>query len=74
MDCQGRRSRDSELQLPSLTLHVATLSTELADGSLMKLLLCFAATHVDVFDMQTAEWIQTINLKLAKPLTSHGEK
>jgi serine/threonine-protein kinase MRCK len=72
VDCQGRRSRESELQLPSLTTSVATLLTQLADSSWVKLLLCFAATHVDVFDMQTAEWIQTINLKLAKSLQPHG--
>jgi len=74
VDYQGRRSRQVELQLATQPCYVATLQTQLANGSMSNLLLCFSATHIDVFDIVTANWIQTINLRLTKPLEAHCKK
>lgn len=73
VDCNGRRSRQQELQFPTQPLYTATLTTPLASGPPKLLLLAFSAGHIDVFDLQTTHWIQTINLKCTKPLESHGE-
>ena len=75
MDYQGRRIRERlELQFPTQPCYVATLQTHLSDGTLTNLLLCFSATHIDVFDIVTTNWVQTINLKLTKPLEAHCKK
>jgi hypothetical protein len=38
-----------------------------------KLLLAFSTTHIDVYDLLSTQWVQTINLKSTKPLQTHGE-
>ena len=63
-----------ELQLPTQPCYVATLQTQLNDGTLSNLLLCFSQTHIDVFDIVTTNWIQTINLSKTKPLEAHCKK
>jgi hypothetical protein len=35
-------------------------------------LLVYSETHVDVFNCASGEWVQTINVKRAKPLNSTG--
>ncbi len=35
-------------------------------------LLVFSETHLDVFNTQTAEWVQSIGLKRSRPLSLHG--
>ena len=35
-------------------------------------LLVYSETHVDVFHCASGEWVQTINVKKAKPLNSAG--
>ena len=35
-------------------------------------LLIYSETHVDVLDCSTGDWIQTLNLKRCRPLTSNG--
>ena len=35
-------------------------------------LLVYSETHVDVFNCATGEWVQTINVKRAKPLNNTG--
>lgn len=71
VDCSGRKSREQELHFPTVPLHVATLTADLSGGS-VKLLLAFSATHIDVYDLSTTEWVQTINLKSTKPLQTHA--
>lgn len=73
VDSNGRRSRQQELQFPTQPLYTATLTISIAPGPPKLLLLAFSAGHIDVLDLQTTEWIQTINLKCTKPLESHGE-
>lgn len=73
VDTNGRRSRQQELQFPTQPLYTATLTTPLSNGPPKLLLLTFSAGHIDVFDLETTLWIQTINLKCTKPLQSHGE-
>jgi serine/threonine-protein kinase MRCK len=72
VDCSGRKSREQELHFPTVPLHVATLTADLMSGGPVKLLLAFSATHIDVYDLSTTEWVQTINLKSTKPLQSHA--
>lgn len=35
-------------------------------------LLIFSSTHIDVFDSQAGEWVQTLNLRGARPLNNTG--
>jgi CNH domain len=35
-------------------------------------LLVFSETHLDVFNTQTAEWVQSIGLKRSRPLSNNG--
>lgn len=35
-------------------------------------LIVYSETHVDVFNCATGEWVQTINIKRAKPLNDNG--
>lgn len=71
VDCSGRKSREEELQFPTVPLYVATLTTDLPSGP-VRLFLAFSATHIDVYDLRTTDWVQTINLKSTKPLHSHA--
>ncbi|XP_067626892.1 serine/threonine-protein kinase Genghis Khan isoform X2 [Eurosta solidaginis] len=59
VDLQGRKSRDREITYPANPTHITYL-----DGHL----LVFSETHVDIFNTQTAEWVQSIGLKRAQPL------
>lgn len=35
-------------------------------------LLVYSETHLDVFNTQTAEWVQSIGLKRSRPLSFNG--
>lgn len=35
-------------------------------------LLVFSETHLDVFNTQTADWVQSIGLKRSRPLSQFG--
>lgn len=35
-------------------------------------LLVYSDTHIDVFDCQAGDWLQTLNVKKAKPLNTSG--
>uniref|UniRef100_A0A034WNK9 non-specific serine/threonine protein kinase n=1 Tax=Bactrocera dorsalis TaxID=27457 RepID=A0A034WNK9_BACDO len=59
VDLQGRKSRDREITYPANPTHITYL-----DGHL----LVFSETHVDIFNTQTADWVQSIGLKRAQPL------
>lgn len=63
VDSQGRKSRDTELMYPAIPLAVSY-----SDGYL----LVYSETHVDVFNAASGEWLQTINVKRARPLNTTG--
>ncbi|VDM51654.1 unnamed protein product [Angiostrongylus costaricensis] len=65
VDAQGRRSRSQELMFPSAPRPggFAHLSPHLC---------VYSDNQVDVFDVRSAEWVQTINLRTAMPLTPDG--
>lgn len=64
VDGNGRRSRSQELMFPSPAIN---------GFSYMAPYLCaFAENHVDIFNVITCEWVQTINLRSAYPLCSTG--
>lgn len=63
VDSQGRKSRDREIMYPAIPLFVSH-----CDGHL----LVYSETHIDVFNAASGEWVQTINVKRARPLNSSG--
>ncbi|KHJ75514.1 CNH domain protein [Oesophagostomum dentatum] len=65
VDAQGRRSRSQELMFPSSPRPggFAHLSPHLC---------VYSENQIDVFNVMSAEWIQTINLRSAIPLTADG--
>ncbi|XP_075169358.1 serine/threonine-protein kinase gek isoform X2 [Haematobia irritans] len=63
VDLQGRKSRDREIMYPALPSHITY-----SDGHL----LVFSETHLDIFNTQTAEWVQSIGLKRSSPLSQQG--
>jgi serine/threonine-protein kinase MRCK len=69
VDSYGRRTRSVELQFPTQPLFIATL--QISQNS--TILLTFSSTHIDVFDLSTTQWIQTINLRATRPLQTHGD-
>ncbi|XP_069117855.1 serine/threonine-protein kinase MRCK alpha-like isoform X2 [Argopecten irradians] len=63
VDNNGRRSRAQELMWPAPPTAVA-----FSDPYLM----CYSENAIFVFDVHTAEWIQTMCLKKTKPLNRDG--
>ncbi|XP_069160748.1 serine/threonine-protein kinase Genghis Khan isoform X2 [Procambarus clarkii] len=63
VDASGRKSREKELMYPAIPTAVAV-----CDG----LLLVYSDIHIDVFDVLSGDWVQTINLKRTKPLMRTG--
>ncbi|KAL5287961.1 gek family protein [Megaselia abdita] len=63
VDLQGRKSRDREIMYPAVPSHITY-----CDGHL----LVFSDTHLDIFNTQTAEWVQSVGLKRTKPLSNQG--
>jgi serine/threonine-protein kinase MRCK len=35
-------------------------------------LIVYSETHIDIFNCATGEWVQTVNIKKAKPLNDSG--
>ncbi|XP_053515538.1 serine/threonine-protein kinase MRCK alpha isoform X5 [Artibeus jamaicensis] len=62
-DCQGRRSRQQELMWP------ASPSSCCYNAPCLSV---YSENAVDVFDVNSMEWIQTLPLKKARPLNSEG--
>ncbi|MCP9262591.1 Serine/threonine-protein kinase Genghis Khan [Dirofilaria immitis] len=65
VDAQGRRCRSQELMFPA----------EASPGGFVYTVphLCvYSANEIDVFNVNSAEWVQTVNLNKAFPLTSNG--
>ncbi|XP_034169646.2 serine/threonine-protein kinase MRCK beta isoform X2 [Pangasianodon hypophthalmus] len=63
VDGQGRRSRTQELMWPA---------TPLACSSNATYLTVYSDYGVDVFDVHTTEWVQTISLRKIRPLNVEG--
>ncbi|CAM2111281.1 unnamed protein product [Caretta caretta] len=63
VDCQGRRSRQQELMWP------ATPSSCCYNAPCLSV---YSENAVDIFDVNSMEWIQTIPLKKVRPLNTEG--
>ncbi|XP_067120003.1 serine/threonine-protein kinase Genghis Khan-like isoform X5 [Centruroides vittatus] len=63
VDSQGKKTRERELMFPAIPVAVSV-----SDGYLCT----YSETHIDVFEIATGDWIQTISLKKAKPLCRTG--
>ncbi|XP_053315305.1 serine/threonine-protein kinase MRCK alpha isoform X3 [Spea bombifrons] len=63
VDCQGRRSRQQELMWPAVPSSCCYNAPYLS---------VYSENAVDVFDVNTMEWIQTIPLKKVRPLNAEG--
>uniref|UniRef100_A0A3B3Q6D4 non-specific serine/threonine protein kinase n=1 Tax=Paramormyrops kingsleyae TaxID=1676925 RepID=A0A3B3Q6D4_9TELE len=63
VDLQGRRSRVQELMWPA---------TPIACSSNLSYLTVYSDYGVDVFDVNTMEWVQTISLRKVRPLNVEG--
>ncbi|XP_048738047.2 serine/threonine-protein kinase MRCK alpha-like isoform X4 [Ostrea edulis] len=63
VDSNGRRSRSNELMWPALPHAVAYKEPYLS---------CYAENTVYMFDVNLAEWVQTLCLKKTKPLSRDG--
>ncbi|XP_022905232.1 serine/threonine-protein kinase Genghis Khan isoform X2 [Onthophagus taurus] len=63
VDRLGRRSRDREIMYPAVPLALCY-----RDGHLV----VYSETHIDIFNCASGEWVQTLNVKRAKPLNETG--
>ncbi|KAK9881578.1 hypothetical protein WA026_016452 [Henosepilachna vigintioctopunctata] len=63
VDRHGRKSREREIMYPAVPSAISY-----RDGHL----LVYSETHIDVFNCATGEWVQTVNIKKAKPLNDSG--
>lgn len=63
VDRNGRKSREREIMYPAVPTAIGY-----RDGHL----IVYSDTHIDIFNCATGEWVQTINIKKAKPLNESG--
>ncbi|KAL6095423.1 cdc42bpb [Pungitius sinensis] len=63
VDGQGRRSRTQELMWPATPLACSSNSSHLT---------VYSENGLDVFDIHTTEWVQTISLRKIRPLNVEG--
>ncbi|XP_072266050.1 serine/threonine-protein kinase MRCK alpha isoform X4 [Pyxicephalus adspersus] len=63
VDCQGRRSRQQELMWPAVPTACCYNAPYLS---------VYSENAVDVYDINSMEWIQTIPLKKVRPLNTEG--
>ncbi|MFT7813008.1 serine/threonine-protein kinase MRCK alpha-like isoform X3 [Arapaima gigas] len=63
VDCQGRRSRQQELMWPAVPTACCYNAPYLS---------VYSENAVDIFDVNTMEWIQSIPLKKVRPLNTDG--
>ncbi|KAK7598361.1 hypothetical protein V9T40_006596 [Parthenolecanium corni] len=63
VDTQGRKCREQEIMYPSLPITVSYY-----DGHL----IVYSKNHINVFNTETADWVQTLNIKQAIPLDASG--
>uniref|UniRef100_A0A8C9S191 Serine/threonine-protein kinase MRCK beta n=1 Tax=Scleropages formosus TaxID=113540 RepID=A0A8C9S191_SCLFO len=65
VDQQGRRSRAQELMWPATPIACSTCSN-------LSYLTVYSDYGIDVFDMNTMEWVQTVCLRKIRPLNVEG--
>ncbi|KAM9016846.1 serine/threonine-protein kinase MRCK alpha isoform 4-T4 [Ara ararauna] len=63
VDCQGRRSRQQELMWPTTPSSCCYNAPYLS---------VYSENAIDIFDVNSMEWIQTIPLKKVRPLNTEG--
>ncbi|KAM9383164.1 serine/threonine-protein kinase MRCK alpha isoform 4-T4 [Phaethornis superciliosus] len=63
VDCQGRRSRQQELMWPAVPSSCCYNAPFLS---------VYSENAIDIFDVNSMEWIQTIPLKKVRPLNTEG--
>ncbi|CAN9508009.1 unnamed protein product [Ophioblennius macclurei] len=63
VDGQGRRSRSQELMWPATPLSCSSNSCYLT---------VYSEYGLDVFDIQTSNWVQTVSLRKVRPLNVEG--
>ncbi|XP_050527294.1 serine/threonine-protein kinase Genghis Khan [Daktulosphaira vitifoliae] len=63
VDAQGRKSRDREIMYPS-----DLIDASYCDGHL----LIYSETHVNIFNADSGEWVQTLNLRNSHPINNTG--
>ncbi|XP_043915519.1 serine/threonine-protein kinase MRCK alpha isoform X2 [Protopterus annectens] len=63
VDCQGRRSRQQELMWPAIPTSCCYSAPYLS---------VYSENAIDVFDVNSMEWFQTIPLKKVRPLNIEG--
>ncbi|KAH7719765.1 AGC/DMPK/GEK protein kinase [Aphelenchoides avenae] len=66
VDSQGRRSRAQEVMFPCRP------STTNGFAFQRPHLCLYSDNQIDVFNVETAEWVQTVNLRKARPLHDEG--
>lgn len=71
VNSSGLKTQDADLQFVTKCQSIATLSLT-TNSSTQLLLLAFSINHIDVYDTQSGEWLQTINMKNTKPLQNHA--
>ncbi|CAL1272600.1 unnamed protein product [Larinioides sclopetarius] len=63
VDGQGRKTREKELMFPALPTGISQRD---------EYLCVYSESHIDVFEVSTGDWVQTVNLKKTKPLSTNG--
>ncbi|CAK1549098.1 unnamed protein product [Leptosia nina] len=63
VDRVGMRARDAEIMYTAHPQHHAVNDTHL---------LIFTSSHIDVYDIESGDWVQTINIPNARPLDEGG--
>lgn len=63
VDQQGRKTRSNEIMYPAMPTFIAHEN---------EFLLVFSETHLDVFNIESGEWVQSIGLKKTRPLSNDG--
>lgn len=71
VDSFGLKTQEADLQFVTKCSSVASLLLDHSSSSKL-LLLAFSVNHIDVYNAQNGEWLQTINLKNTKPLQDYG--
>lgn len=71
VDSFGYKTDDADLRFVTKCNAIASLSLE-SGANCRLLLLAFSTNHIDVYETQSGEWLQTINMKNTKPLQKHS--
>ncbi|XP_065311097.1 serine/threonine-protein kinase Genghis Khan isoform X1 [Dermacentor albipictus] len=61
---QGKKTRDKEVMFSAVPLSVSYFDSYLC---------VYMESHVDVFEVTSGDWVQTMNLKKTKPLCRDGQ-